>query len=192
VVGERSYPKEALQIEQMLRQLVALGPEAILLAGDAEMGAVVARVASRLQLKVRFLATSLMAERQLLELGGEAVEGFTLAEPVVFEPEGQEARQFLERFQEKFRRRPSWIAASAYDALGLGVEALERAGGSRKALRRELAARNVAARGYQGVCGLTYFDPLGGNQRPVRIVRVENGAFVPAAAQFEPWWRRSE
>jgi branched-chain amino acid transport system substrate-binding protein len=186
VLAERGYPQGTEETEEVLRQLAAANPEALFLAGDAKMGAIVARTAARLKLKLRFLATSLMAERLLLELGGEAVEGFTLAEPFIFEPEAPEARQFLERFYERFHRRPTWVAASAYDALRLGAEAMERAGGGRGRLRHALAAMNTAARGYRGVTALTYFDSSGGSQRPVRIVRVEGGAFVPATAQFEP------
>ncbi len=186
VVGERAYPANGPEIEAMLRGLAALQPEAILLAGDPEMGAVIAREAARLRLDVSFLGTSLMADRLLLDLGGEAVEGFTLAEPYVFEPQEQRAREFLERFQDAYQRRPNWIAASAYDALGLGAEAIARAKGVRSRLRRALASMNLAARGYQGVTGLTYFTVLGGNQRPVRVVRVEGGSFVPATAQFQP------
>jgi branched-chain amino acid transport system substrate-binding protein len=186
VVAERAYPKGAEQIAQTLRSLAQSQPEAILLAGDPEMGAVVARCAAAQGLSMKFLGPSTMADRLLLDLGGEAVEGFTLAEPLSFEPEGQEAKGFLERFQDRFQRRPTWIAAGAYDALGLAAQALERAGGGRAALRRELAAVNTAAKGYKGVSGLTFFDAEGGSQRPVRIVRVEKGAFVPAGTQFLP------
>jgi branched-chain amino acid transport system substrate-binding protein len=148
------------------------------------MGAVMARLAQRLKLKVKLLGTSVMAERALLDLGGAAVEGLTLVEPFVFEPVEPAARRFADRFQDTFRQRPTWVAASAYDALGLGVAALEQTRG-RKELRRRLVSLNGPERGWRGVTGLTYFDGLGGSLRLVRIVRVEGGAFVPAAAQLE-------
>ncbi|MFH0809516.1 MAG: ABC transporter substrate-binding protein [Pseudomonadota bacterium] len=184
IVAERPYPGSGPEIENTLREVAASGPEAVLLAGDTEMGVVMAKTAARLGLGLRFLATSLMAERLLLDLGGTDVEGFTLAEPGVFQPEEPEAKEFLEKFQDAYRRRPTWLAATAYDAVGLAAEALAKTGGSRTAIRHELGAMGLATRGYQGVTGLIFFDAWGGNQRPVRIMRVENGAFVPATAQF--------
>lgn len=184
VVGEEPYRPRAEEAEAALKALAAREPEAILLAGDAEMGAVVARMAQRLRVKAKFLGTSVMAERTLLELGGPAVEGFTLVEPFVFEPVEEGARQFSERFQDAFLQRPTWIAASTYDALGLAATALERSA-SRKTLRRALAAVNSPSAGYQGATGLTYFDATGGSLRLIRIVRVEEGAFVPAPTQLE-------
>jgi len=180
VLFERPYTRKAAETEASLAALARLRPEAVLLAGDPEMGAVVARTAARLKLRLRFLATSLMAERTLLDLGGNAVEGFTLVEPFVFEPASEAAQQFLRRFQSRFGQRPTWIAASAYDALRLAAGAIPQAQG-RKGLWRQLASYNCPERAYQGVTGPTCFDPLGGTLRPVRVVRVENGSFVPVS-----------
>lgn len=116
----------------------------------------------------------------LIELGGDAVEGVRF--PVTFfaGSPSEHVQSFVSRYIERFGESPSALTAQAYDSVGMILQAVEEAGGteSRQAIRDALAA--IA---YYGVVGQppTRFTPDGDVVREFTRVMIQNGAFVPAS-----------
>jgi branched-chain amino acid transport system substrate-binding protein len=180
VLGNAVYPSNRAELPGVLKTLAAGNPEAIFVAGDATMGAMVAREAAGMDLEMRFIGPSLMADKGLFSLGHDPVEGFILSEPFVIRPGDGAARGFFDRFRKRFGHPPGWIAAASYDALALGLTGLARSERSGKRLRHELGAMSTPERGFKGVTGTTWFDATGGSMRPLEIVAARGGSFIPA------------
>lgn len=87
-----------------------------------------------------------------------------------------EVLEFIEAYQVEYGRPPeNAFAALGFDAVGLIVDAMERAGSAEgKALRDALAA----TKGYKAVTGeITYSRPTGVPVKGVSIISVKNGQY---------------
>jgi branched-chain amino acid transport system substrate-binding protein len=91
-------------------------------------------------------------------------------------------RIFYERYVERFEREPECYAASAYDATGVVLEAIERVG---RADRAAITSAAFATRDFDGLLGRWSFDANGdidlrtGTRLTVRNARFEPLAVLP-------------
>jgi len=115
----------------------------------------------------------------LIELGGEAVEGVRFPVSFFGASPAPAVQDFVGRYMEQFGESPSALTAQAYDSTGMILQAIVEAGGTedRAAIRDALA--NIA---YYGVTGEppTRFTPDGDVIREFTRVMIQDGAFVPA------------
>jgi branched-chain amino acid transport system substrate-binding protein len=84
---------------------------------------------------------------------------------------------FYERYLERFGLEPECYAASAYDATGVILEAIERVG---RADRSAITRAAFATRDFEGVLGRWSFDANGDIdlRRGTRLT-IRNGSFEP-------------
>ena len=108
------------------------------------------------------------AEGTLLTFGG--------VPPALLEGRG---RVFYERYLERFGREPECYAASAYDVVGVILQAIERVGRADRAAVTESA---FATRDFDGVLGRWSFDANGDIdlRRGTRLT-IRDGRFEPIA-----------
>jgi branched-chain amino acid transport system substrate-binding protein len=109
--------------------------------------------------------------RAFRESAGDAADGVVF--PRLFEP-GPEAAAFTAAFTKRYGVEPDYAAAHAYDAVRLLAAAVDRGGLNRARIcdaLRELAPWN-------GVTGRFQWDPLGSNERPVRLGTYRNRRIV--------------
>jgi branched-chain amino acid transport system substrate-binding protein len=94
--------------------------------------------------------------------------------PALLEGKG---RAFYERYLERFGREPECYAASAYDATGVILQAIERVG---RADRAAITQAAFATRDFDGVLGLWSFDANGDIdlRRGTRLT-ISKGVFKP-------------
>jgi branched-chain amino acid transport system substrate-binding protein len=102
----------------------------------------------------------------------------------VYEAAGKEAMAFKEAFEERYGLTPDWMAANAYDAIGMMVVAIEECGADRAAITECLAAMTTPETGYAGIAGVTIFDENGDCSKPVFVSEVRDGEFVAAEEQM--------
>jgi branched-chain amino acid transport system substrate-binding protein len=98
-------------------------------------------------------------EHAFIEDAGAAAEGtlitFGGVPPALLDGQG---RAFYERYVERFGLEPECYAASAYDATGVILQAIERAGRLDRAAITEAA---FATRDFDGLLGTWSFDANG-------------------------------
>jgi branched-chain amino acid transport system substrate-binding protein len=71
-----------------------------------------------------------------------------------------------------------WLAANAYDAVGLAVKAISAVGPDRQAIRDYLAGMDTLEEAYVGVTGPNYFDQWGDSVKPNVFCLVKDGKWV--------------
>jgi len=117
----------------------------------------------------------------LLPRGGEVLEGALLLD--VFSGGDNEeyasdaGAEFAQAFRARFGRQPGAVAAQAYDAALLVLDAAKRVAGSREP-RVALAGALRNARLAAGACGPAVVAPSGELARQAILLRVDGGAFV--------------
>lgn len=142
----------------------------------------VPRIAGQLRqggIGARLLGSDAWNAQDIIRAGGADLDGSFFANHFSDSADRPEARKFVADYTAKFGQPPDDVAALTYDACGLIVEALEKAGkNDREALREALAQ----IREYKGVTGTFRFEPGSGDPlKSVAILRIKDGAFVHAA-----------
>lgn len=142
----------------ILTKVARQKPDVIYLAMFYEEGAAFAQQREQLGIKIPLYGTSSLYSPKLIELGRESVEGLHLA--TTFTPDNPDpaVQTFVKEYAARFKSEPGMFAAQAYDAVGIMLDAVAKAGPSvtRESLRDALAATT----NYPGVTGATSFDPV--------------------------------
>jgi branched-chain amino acid transport system substrate-binding protein len=127
---------------------------------------------------ITMMGPDTLFEHAFIEDAGAAAEGtlitFGSVPPALLEGRG---RMFYERYVERFGQEPECYAASAYDATGVILEAIERVG---RADRGAITDAAFATRDFDGLLGRWSFDKNGDIdlRRGTRLT-IRRGVFEP-------------
>jgi branched-chain amino acid transport system substrate-binding protein len=180
VVTVESYNPGDKDFTAQLSKIKSLNPDAIMVAGLYNEAGLIAQQAKRLGLQTKFLGSDGVSSPALVQVGGDAVEGFTFVS--AFDPNYQDPKvqAFVKNYQAKYNEKPEAYSAISYDAMQVVADAIKRAGiksadltdADREALQKAMAASN-----YQGVTGPFKFDQKGDLTKGLFIQDVKNGQF---------------
>ena len=157
-----------------ITKLNEAGADVVICAGMYNLVAPVAKQYKRVNPDIKIVGFSNAYSQQLIELGGEDVEGVGF--PVIFfsGSEDPTIQEYVEKYKGKFGNEPSALTSQAYDSVGMLLTAIQEAGTTDSAKVRE-ALTGVQ---YPGVAGDTKFDETGDVQKEFVKVTIENGKFV--------------
>ena len=118
-------------------------------------------------------ASEWAATEQLVELGGDVVEGLLIVQNYDHEDQSPRFREFREAYFKRFQRNPGYSSVSAYDAATVVLEAL-------KTRRPGETLKNAALRHgpYQGLQQQIVLDSNGDTQRKVFFTEIRGGRYV--------------
>jgi branched-chain amino acid transport system substrate-binding protein len=179
IVASQNYLGSEADFRAQLTAIRAARPDALFLPGYYVAAGLVARQARELGMGVTLLGGDGFEAPQLLEIGGDALEGTYYSTHFAVENAGEASHRFVEAFRGRFGAAPNGLAALTYDAVRLVADAVRRAGSTdRAAVRRALAA----TRGFAGVTGLTTINAQRDADKDAAIITIRNGrpAFVEA------------
>ncbi len=157
--------------EKVLARLAADKPQALLVAASARDTASLARRLRLAHQTLPILTTPWAYTKEVIDLGGSAVEGMITSMSFDENSNLPEFIAFKEAYLKRFGREPSFFAAFAYDAVLALADALSRTGGKPEGLPREL----VRVQNLQGAMGPFSIDENGDVKRQYFIVTVKSG-----------------
>ena len=158
-----------------IAKLKAAGAQAIMCVGMYSLYGPFAKQYREVDPTIQLVGVSNAYTRQIIELGGAAVEG--LFAPVSFYAESQDPaiQKFTTEFKSRWKNEPSSLAAQAYDSIGILLQAIKNAG----TLDREKVREAVQNIDYKGVSGQTKFNDIGDAAKQFTKVVIKNGRFIP-------------
>lgn len=126
-----------------------------------------------------FLGTDAWMSPDLARRGGADLQGSYFSSQFAADAPNEVVQNFVSAYEAMFSQPPDDVAALTYDACGLILAALQKAGrNDREALRETLAQ----LRDFQGVTGTFTFEPGSGEpQKSAAILQVKDGKVVWAA-----------
>ena len=154
-------------------------PEAIYFAMFYEEGALILQQAKQLNLSAKLYSASPFYEPKLVELAGPAAEGIYLSSTFSPDNPAPHVKSFVHDYVIRYKQLPNQFAAQAFDAVGIMLEAIKRAGPT--ATRAQVRDQLAATTGYAGVTGATTFDKA--TREPSKTLakmQIVGGKFVPA------------
>lgn len=160
-------------LQNLMSQVKERNPQAVVFIASAVDTALLVQYAKQQGLESSLFSSTWAQTDELLEKGGQAVEGLELG--AVYDPQHPSPayQQFVQDFEARFGRPPALGASHAYEAVLVLVEALKRTKGQREGLPDALSK----VQDLPGLQGLISMDEYGDVQRDFYIVRVEDRQF---------------
>lgn len=157
-----------------ITKLNQAGAEVVICAGMYNLVAPVAKQYKQINPDIKVVGFSNAYSQQLIELGGDAVEGVCF--PVIFFSQSEDAnvKTYVDAYTAAFGNAPSALTSQAYDSVGMLLTAIETAGKTDSQAVRDALA-NLQ---YQGVTGDTKFDEEGNVQKEFIKVTIKDGSFA--------------
>ncbi len=179
VISEPKYAEGDSDFSAQLTAIRPQNPDVLFVPGYYTDAGLIARQARSLGVKSVLLGADGWDSPKLTEIGGEAIEGAYLSNHYSVDDPSPRVRAFVQAFQSRFHSEPDSIAASTYDAVGMLVDAISRAGSTEgKRVRDALAT----IKDYPGVTGTITMDADRNPIKPIVILKVEGGRFKFAGA----------
>jgi len=173
IVGEQKFSEGDKDFRAQLTAIRASGAEAVFVPAYYTEAALLIRQARELGLTVPFLGGDGWEAPQLLEIGGEALNGCYYSTHFSAEDTSPDAAEFVRRYRSRWNgETPGAFAALGYDSVKVLVEAIRRAGTTDgPALRDALAS----IKDFPGATGATTINAQRDATKPAAIIAIRDG-----------------
>jgi branched-chain amino acid transport system substrate-binding protein len=169
-----TYTSGEANLPNVMHEAARDKPQALLIIANAVDTALLVQYSRALNPNTVMFASTWAQTDELIEKGGNAVEGMQLC--ATYDPQATttEYRSFVEKFRAHYSRNPSLGASHGYESLLALAEALRSTNGRGK----DLAPALLKINNLQGVQGLISFNEYGDILRDIYITEIRNGQFV--------------
>jgi len=195
IVAEQAYSAGDQDFSAQLTAIKAKNPEAVFIPGYYTEVGLIARKARELGLTCPLLGGDGWESEQLIEIGGEALDGAYYSNHFAVDNPDPKLQEFLKNYRTKFGKDPDAIGGLAYDAANVLFHCLEqlatddaasfqalaasKAGTpERKEAQKKLAALIAATRDYPGVTGMITLDADRNASKPAVVLEIKGGKKV--------------
>jgi branched-chain amino acid transport system substrate-binding protein len=168
------YDKDSGDARTQLSKIVAAKPDVIYTSGFAKDVGLNMKIARELGYTGPLLTTPAMEDKAFLTAAQGAGDGAIYTSG--FNPGTPQAREFMQKYASTYNDPNfSWFVANAYDALKLMSKIAEKCNEDTNCIKQQL----YSTQNYQGASGTFSFDANGDVERPMTLMQVKNGSFVP-------------
>ena len=174
IVATETYEQSARDFKSQLTKIKAKNPDALYIVSYSE-GGLIAKQARELGMEMPFFAPEVFESKDILDAGGDAVEGVVFTKPK-FDAEAPQSAAVIAKYKEAYAEDPEFAAymTNAYDATMLIAQALEEG----KDIKRFL----YDLKEYDGAGGKLTIDQNGDAVKDFQLMIIEAGKFVPYEA----------
>lgn len=195
IVVEQAYSSGDQDFRAQLTAIKAQNPEIIVVPGYYTEGGLIARQARELGLTQPLLGGDGWESQQLIQIGGDALNGSYYTNHWSLDAPDPQLQAFLAKYRAKFNGDPDAISGLAFDAANVLFAALRslaaedpgtfaglgssKAGTpARAAATAKLRDKIAATREYAGATGMTTLDANRNPSKPAMVVGIEGGQKV--------------
>ena len=157
-----------------ITKLNEAGADVVICCGMYNLVAPVAKQYKQINPDISIVGFSNAYSQQLIELGGQAVEGVCF--PVIFfsESDDPNVKSYVEAYKAAYGNAPSALTSQAYDSVGILLTAIKDA----NTTDSEKVKDQLYKEKYQGVTGEIKFDEKGDVDKQFVKVTIKDGKFV--------------
>ncbi len=174
IVADERYTSGDIEFRAQLTKIRATNPDAIFVPGYYTEVGLIAKQARELGIEAPLLGGDGWDSTKTLEIGGEAVDGDYFSNHYAADSDRPQVREFVEAYRQRHDEVPDAMAVLGYDAAGILVDALARAGTTEGPKLRDAIA---ATRDYPGVSGNITIDPQRNARKDAVVIEIKDGAF---------------
>lgn len=157
-----------------ITKLNEAGADVVICCGMYNLVAPVAKQYKNINPDIAIVGFSNAYSQQLIQLGGEAVEGVCF--PVIFfsESDDPDVKAYVDKFNRTYGSAPSALTSQAYDSVGMLLTAIKEAGTADSETVRD----KLNEISYKGVTGEIKFNEQGDVDKQFNKVTIKDGKFV--------------
>lgn len=174
IVAFEAHATGATDFKAQLTKILAAKPDVIYISDYYNDVALIAKQARELGYTGPFVGGDGWDSPDLVKIGGKAVENGYFTNHFSKDDQSPQVQQFVKKYRAKFGKDPDALAALAYDAMVIMLDAIKRAGSTEpEKIRAALVATNI-----QVVSGMITFDK---NRNPIKsavIIAIKDGQQV--------------
>jgi len=175
ITADESFSDGDVDYASQVTRIIASSPDAVLISALYKEGSLALKKLREMGYRGVVVGGNGFNHPKFFEIAQSASEGLIVATPFSPESKNEKVQAFVKKFKEKYGHDPDQFAAQAYDATHIIMEAVNKSGNNRKALRDELAS----LKNYEGVSGKLSFDEKRNPVGEVVVVEAHNGKFIP-------------
>ncbi len=172
IVATESYSKGDTDFRAQLTAIKKTKPEALFVPGYYTDVGIIARQSRELGMTMPLLGGDGWESDKLFELGGDALEGSYFSNLYAVDNPDPILKKFIAKYQKVYGGVPDSVAALAYDAAWLAIDAMKRAPDLSRASIRDAIA---ATKDFPGVAGVINLDKNRDAVKEAVVLKVENG-----------------
>ncbi len=176
VASERTYDaKVDSDFRAHLSQIKAAKFDVLVVPGYYQQVGQIAKQARELGMKQPIIGGDGFDSPQLIEVGGDAVEGAYFTTHFSADDPSEKAQAFVSKYKSKYGIVPDAMAVLGYDAMHIVADAIERAGSvDPEALTKALAE----TKGFPAITGTITLNENHNAVKDIVVMKVEGGKFV--------------
>jgi branched-chain amino acid transport system substrate-binding protein len=173
---DESYSAQDVDFRAQLTNIKKASPEAVFVPGYYNDVGLIARQAREAGLTVPLLGGDGWDSERLWDIGGEALLGSYFSNHYSVDDPSARIQEFVAKYKKAYAMLPDSLAAQAYDATGMLVNAMKQAKDlSGPSIRDALAA----TKGYKGVTGDITLDEKRNPVKPAVVLKIgEKGKYI--------------
>jgi branched-chain amino acid transport system substrate-binding protein len=173
VANEAYVASQTKDFSSILTKIKTKNPDVLFVGGLYNEGALIAKQAKQLGLKVQIVGVDSFYSDALIKLGGDAVEG--VMTPGFFNPnsDNKTTKDFVNAFKKEYNEDPGTYAAYTFDATSIVLEAIKKKGAEREKIEQYISK----LKGFEGATGVNNFDENGDVLKEPQKLVVKNGKF---------------
>ena len=174
IVAFEAHPTGTTDFKAQLTKIIAAKPDVIYISDYYNDVALIAKQARELGFNGPLVGGDGWDSPDLVKIGGTAVENGYFTNHFSKDDPRPIVQEFVKKYQAKFNKVPDALAALAYDAMQIMLDAIKRAGSTDpEKIKKALTETNINV-----VSGLITFDK---NRNPIKsavIIAIKNGQQV--------------
>jgi branched-chain amino acid transport system substrate-binding protein len=159
---------------KVVQQMLLSNPDSLFFISGALDVARLAQQARKQAPSLPIGASEWASTEQLLELGGEVVQGLLIVQNFNNQDESPRFKEFSEAYFKRFQRNPGYSSVSAYDAATVVLTGLQK-----RSKGETLKSAVLKSGPYQGLQQTIAFDANGDTRRQVFFTEIRGGRYVP-------------
>jgi branched-chain amino acid transport system substrate-binding protein len=173
IVDDQSYKAGDPDFKAQLTSMRTKNPEAIYVPGYYTDVALIALQARELGMKQPLMGGDGWDSAKLYEIGGRALDGSYFSNHYSPDDPSPRIQEFVKKFKDRYGAVPDSLAAQAYDAGRIAIDAIGRAPDlSGTAIRDAIAA----TKDFPGVTGVITIDRNHDAVKPAVVLEIQNNA----------------
>ncbi len=171
--ADQKYSEGDKDFRAQLTAISAAGCDVVFVPGYYTEAALIVRQGRELGLAMPFVGGDGWVSDQLLQIGGDAMNGCYYSTHFSSENSSPAVRSFVSKFRARWNNQlPDAFAALGYDSLGMLVDAIRRAGTTEEPRLRDALA---ATKDFEGATGSTTMDANRDATKPATIIAIREG-----------------
>jgi branched-chain amino acid transport system substrate-binding protein len=184
IVAQESYSNGDVDFKAQLTNIKGAGPQVLYVPGYYTDVGLIARQAREAGITVPMLGGDGWDSEKLYEIGGEAIVGSYFSNHYSPDDPSPRIQEFVAKYKKAYGgQTPDSLAAQAYDAAGMLVDAMKRA--------KDLAGPSIrdalaATKSYPGVTGNITLDENRNPLKPAVVLKVSKGGKYEFVTKIYP------